>query len=144
MVRVYLYPDMRVYGSRVDELAQMYKALGDETRLRIVHLLARHGELCVCDVEKILAVSQSKASRHLNYLKQAGIVEDRRDATWVYYRISRPAGPSLRAVVRELRKELADDEVALADLDNAERRARGDDCTPMTALPGRARARSGK
>ncbi|HUH06060.1 MAG TPA: metalloregulator ArsR/SmtB family transcription factor [Kofleriaceae bacterium] len=124
---------MRVYGSKADELAQLYKALGDETRVRIVHLLARRGELCVCDVETILAVSQSKASRHLNYLKQAGIVEDRRDRTWVYYRLAREARPSLRAAVRELRKELADDETALADLDSAECCARGQDCTPIEA-----------
>lgn len=122
---------MRVYGSKADELAQLYKALGDETRVRIVHLLAKRGELCVCDVETILAVSQSKASRHLNYLKQAGIVEDRRDRTWVYYRLARNARPSLRAAIRELRKELAEDDTALADLDNAECCARGEDCTPI-------------
>jgi ArsR family transcriptional regulator len=122
---------MRVYGSKAEELGQLYKALGDETRVRIVHLLTRRGELCVCDVETILDVSQSKASRHLNYLKQAGIVEDRRDGTWVYYRLARNARPSLRAAIRELRKELADDTVALADLDNAECCARGQDCTPI-------------
>lgn len=122
---------MRVYDSKADELAQLYKALGDETRVRIVHLLAKRGELCVCDVETILAVSQSKASRHLNYLKQAGIVEDRRDRTWVYYRLARNARPSLRAAIRELRKELAEDDTALADLDNAECCARGEDCTPI-------------
>lgn len=126
---------MRVYDGKADELAQLYKALGDETRLRIVHLLARRGELCVCDVESILTVSQSKASRHLNYLKQAGIVEDRRQGTWVYYRLARAGGPSLRAAVRGLRKELADDPVALADLEAAGRCARPGDCTPIEAVP---------
>jgi ArsR family transcriptional regulator, arsenate/arsenite/antimonite-responsive transcriptional repressor len=132
---------MRVYASRADELAQLYKALGDETRVRIVHLLARRGELCVCDVETILSVSQSKASRHLNYLKQAGVVADRRDGTWVYYRLAREARPSLRAAIRELRKELAADPVALADLDGAERCARGADCAPLELVRSRGSSR---
>lgn len=132
---------MRVYTSTAEELAQLHKALGDETRIRIVHLLAVRGELCVCDVETILSVSQSKASRHLNYLKQAGIVEDRRDGTWVYYRIARRARPSLRAAVRELRKELAGDEVARGDIACAETCARDADCTPIEATSARARAK---
>jgi ArsR family transcriptional regulator, arsenate/arsenite/antimonite-responsive transcriptional repressor len=130
---------MRVYDSKAEELAQLYKALGDDTRLRIVHLLARRGELCVCDVESILEVSQSKASRHLNYLKQAGVVEDRRQGTWVYYRLARAARPALKAAIRELRKELADDLVALADLEAAETCARPGGCAPIEPTRGRRR-----
>jgi ArsR family transcriptional regulator len=122
---------MRVYNSQAEELAQLHKALGDPTRLRIVHLLARRGELCVCDVESILAVSQSKASRHLNYLKQAGVLEDRRDRAWVYYRLRREPRPSLRAAIRALTGELAADPVAQADLEAAGRCARDADCTPI-------------
>lgn len=121
---------MRVYASKVTALAQIYKALGDETRLRIVHLLARRGELCVCEVETILSISQSKASRHLNYLKQAGVVDDRRDGTWVHYRLARPADPATRAAVGALRKQLADDALALADLENAASCAQEDACAP--------------
>ena len=68
-------------------IARLFKALSEETRLEILALLFRHGELCVCDVEEVLEVSQSKASRHLRYLLGAGLVEDRRDGLWVRYRV---------------------------------------------------------
>ena len=66
---------------------QIFKALSDETRLRIMILLT-HGELCVCDIEKILETTQSKISRHLSYLKNSGLVNDTRRGIWVYYSIS--------------------------------------------------------
>jgi ArsR family transcriptional regulator len=62
----------------------MFRALGDETRLRIVALLV-HGELCVCHLETALGLNQPNASRQLGILKNAGIVASRRDGTWVYY-----------------------------------------------------------
>lgn len=69
------------------DLAVLYKALSEEPRLRILALLHRHGELCVCDVEAALDVSQSKASRHLRYLAAAGLVVDRREGVRMHYRI---------------------------------------------------------
>lgn len=75
------------------ELAEVYKAAGDETRLTILALLAQHGECCVCDVVEVCGVTQSKASRHLQTLRHAGLVLDRREGTWVHYRLHpRPAG----------------------------------------------------
>ncbi len=70
----------------MQKLASMFKALGDETRLRIMGLLVLHGELCVCDFEGLLEISQSKSSRHLRYLYSAGLVENRRAGKWMYYR----------------------------------------------------------
>ncbi|HUJ58925.1 MAG TPA: metalloregulator ArsR/SmtB family transcription factor [Kofleriaceae bacterium] len=67
-------------------LTRLFRALGDETRLRIVALLA-HGELCVCHIESALDLNQSNASRQLGILKAAGIVDSRREGTWVYYAI---------------------------------------------------------
>lgn len=69
-------------------LINTLKALSDETRLRIVNLLYER-ELCVCDIMETLKISQTKASRHLNYLKNAGMVSDRKHAQWVYYSIIR-------------------------------------------------------
>src|SRR5665254_8576 len=71
---------------RVRELASMFKALGDETRLEMLALLVQRDELCVCRFEEALGITQSKASRHLRYLLNAGLVTDRRDAVWVHYR----------------------------------------------------------
>ena len=68
--------------------AEIFKALADETRLTMLALLLWHGELCVCDVERVLEISQSKASRHLRYLKNAGLIDDRRDGLWIHYRVA--------------------------------------------------------
>jgi len=70
------------------DLARLFKALADETRLAMLAMILRHGELCVCDFENVLAVTQSKASRHLRYLLNAGVLADRRDGVWVYYRLA--------------------------------------------------------
>jgi ArsR family transcriptional regulator len=69
------------------DLAQLFKALADETRLKMLVLLAESGELCVCDFEALLEISQSASSRHLRRLYQEGLVDHRREAVWVYYRI---------------------------------------------------------
>jgi len=82
------------------DLAAIYKALAEEPRLRILALLHRHGELCVCDVEAALDVSQSKASRHLRYLAAAGLVVDRRVGVRMHYRVP-PHLDEVRARVLE-------------------------------------------
>jgi ArsR family transcriptional regulator, arsenate/arsenite/antimonite-responsive transcriptional repressor len=79
------------------ESAQFFKALADESRLKILWLLLNHRELCVCDVMAVLEITQSKASRHLAVLRHIGIASDRRDGLWSYY--------SLRVVEDELAKE---------------------------------------
>lgn len=71
-------------GLDVRPLSQLFRALGDETRLRIVALLA-HGELCVCHLEKALGLNQPNISRQLGVLRAARVVEARREGTWVYY-----------------------------------------------------------
>ena len=70
----------------VRSISRFFRALGDETRLRIVALLS-HGELCVCHFQEALGLSQPNISRHLAVLRAAGIVEDRRKGSWVYYRL---------------------------------------------------------
>ena len=68
----------------MQNLVELFKALSDETRLRILNLLYEQ-ELCVCDVMEVLGISQSKASRHLIALKRVGLANDRREAQWMYY-----------------------------------------------------------
>ncbi len=72
------------------ELEQLFKGLADQNRLRILNLLL-HGELCVCDIQFVLGSSQPNVSRHLTYLRNAGLVLDRREGTRMYYRLARPA-----------------------------------------------------
>lgn len=68
------------------KLIQMLKALSDETRLRTINIL-REGPLCVCEVEEILEISQSNASRHLNKLTNANLVTYYKEAKFIYYRL---------------------------------------------------------
>jgi DNA-binding transcriptional ArsR family regulator len=72
----------------MEKLLDILKSLSDETRLRILNLLYEQ-ELCVCDVMAALRISQAKASRHLIYLKNAGLARDRKHAQWAYYALTR-------------------------------------------------------
>ncbi|RMG56193.1 MAG: ArsR family transcriptional regulator [Acidobacteria bacterium] len=82
-------------------LEHMFKALADPTRLRIVNLLLRR-ELCVCDMQAILGLSQPLLSRHLAYLRHAGMVQDRREGTRVFYSLTLDddVGRALRKFLR--------------------------------------------
>ena len=68
------------------DLLHVFKALSDETRLRILKLL-EHGELCVCDIVAALDTIQPKVSFHLATLKEAGLIKDRKQGKWIHYRI---------------------------------------------------------
>jgi ArsR family transcriptional regulator len=87
-------------------LSRLFKALGDETRVRIVALLA-HGELCVCHIEDALGLQQSTTSRQLGVLRAAGLVEARRDGSWVYYRLALQTDALCKRVVRDLARDFA-------------------------------------
>jgi ArsR family transcriptional regulator len=76
-----------ILGSEYMELIQILKALGDENRIRILNLL-RSGKLCVCEIEHILDMSQSNASRHLEKLRNVNLITYEKRAQWVYYRLN--------------------------------------------------------
>jgi len=79
-------------------LEQLFSALADNTRLRILALLAA-GEICVCHIHGALGIPQPMASRHLAYLRRTGLVATRKDGLWVHYRIAVPSDPALASVV---------------------------------------------
>ena len=99
----------------VRPVSRLFKALGDETRVRIVALLS-HGELCVCHVEAALDLSQPNASRHLSILRAAEVVETRRQANWVYYRLARQEDPGRKAQLRSLVNLFAKHELLRQDV----------------------------
>ncbi len=136
-------PDTRIPGYTVGimlkDLTTLHRALADETRLRALHLLLELGELCVCDVETALDVSQSKASRHLVTLKQAGLVGDRRDGTWVYYRIAGDLDGPSRAALESLSASLRADDVGASDVERARRLRRSPRCEAPDAGSGARR-----
>ncbi|OFW57322.1 MAG: hypothetical protein A2133_03160 [Actinobacteria bacterium RBG_16_64_13] len=84
------------------DLADTFKALSDETRLQMMALLLENDELCVCDFVGALGLTQSKASRHLRYLYNAGLVKDRREGLWMHYRISPSSTAEQQAVMDSL------------------------------------------
>jgi len=102
-------------GSPMRTIAGQFRAAADETRLKILALLDRHGELCVCDVERTLRISQSKASRHLRYLVSRGFLEDRPTGIWVNYRIRPELEPSSEAVLTAVRAALPAAEIEELD-----------------------------
>lgn len=84
------------------KLDQLFQALADPTRLRILNLLAQ-GEICVCYFVSILEQPQPKISRHLAYLRRAGVVRARRDKKWMHYSLATPISPVLRATLDAMR-----------------------------------------
>jgi ArsR family transcriptional regulator len=95
----------------MDRAAEIFQALADPTRLRLLNLLDQKGEICVCELVDALQVPQYNVSRHLQVLRQAGFVEDQRRGKWVYYRLPGSLDPFRRALVRavvELREERED------------------------------------
>jgi ArsR family transcriptional regulator, arsenate/arsenite/antimonite-responsive transcriptional repressor len=95
--------------------ARIFKALSDETRLRIL-LLLLSGELCVCEVMGVLDLPQSTASRHLAYLRNAGWVLDRRQGVWMYYRLNDDGQPLRKELRRVIEACLAASEEARQNL----------------------------
>lgn len=77
---------------------QLFRAFADQTRLRILHLLS-DGEICVCDIMGVLQAPQPKVSRHLGYLKRAGLVVDRKQGLWRYYSLAPATGALHKSLV---------------------------------------------
>ena len=96
------------------ELAAVYRALADETRLRILALL-RDGEVCVCHLQGSLRLPQPTISRHLAYLRKSRLVEARRDGVWMHYRLSTPDSAVVRQVVDSARHALTHAESTVKD-----------------------------
>jgi ArsR family transcriptional regulator, arsenate/arsenite/antimonite-responsive transcriptional repressor len=102
-------------------MEDLFKALADATRLRILGLLLT-GEVCVCDIHESLKIPQPKASRHLAYLRQAGLVETRRDGLWIHYRLAKLADPVLTALVDAVRHALTHAETVQRDAERLRKR----------------------
>jgi ArsR family transcriptional regulator len=89
-------------------MERFFAALADRTRLRLINLMALD-EICVCFFVEVLGTNQPKISRHLAYLRRAGLVEARRDGKWMHYRLAEPADESAARVFREVLAWLAED-----------------------------------
>ena len=104
-------------GSVLRNLIKIFKALSDETRIRLLKLLQQR-ELCVCELMQALNMTQSRVSRNLGILKDAGLVRDRRDGLWVHYSLDQKSFNSYATPILELLKEWVNDDASiLGDLD---------------------------
>lgn len=99
------------------QYVDLFKALSDETRLRIMVLLSEK-ELCVCQIEAALGLPQVKVSRHLTVLRNAGLVRDRRDGLWIYYSLSLPKNMVEENLFNCFRECLRKEKSFRADLTN--------------------------
>src|SRR5215210_765232 len=90
------------------QMELLFRALADRTRLRLLNLMAA-GEVCVCFFVEVLGESQPKISRHLAYLRRAGVVAARREGKWMHYRVATPADPHAARVFAEVVAWLAEE-----------------------------------
>ena len=95
-------------GNKQYSIELLFKALADRTRLRLINLMG-DTEVCVCFFVEVLKTNQPKISRHLAYLRRAGVVSARRDGKWIHYRIVEPPESHAANIFREVRTCLADD-----------------------------------
>ena len=96
------------------DMERVFQALGDKTRLRLLNLMGDQ-EICVCYFVEILGGPQPKISRHLAYLRNAGIVAARREGKWMHYRIVMPPNIGATQVLRQTLDWLRDEKTMLAD-----------------------------
>lgn len=102
------------------DLVTLFAALADRTRLRLLNLLGA-GEVCVCYFVELLGESQPKISRHLAYLRRAGVVNARRDGKWIHYSIARPSDATVAAVLESTLTALERDKQMQRDRSALER-----------------------
>jgi ArsR family transcriptional regulator len=122
------------------ELEQYFKALADTNRLRILNLLL-HGELCVCDIQYVLEATQPNVSRHLSYLKNSGLVLDRRDGYRIFYRLADPKQVTKKRLFEFLQNAYKNEEQLQADKKRLKEAIEAGSCTlgewkPYSAIGG--------
>jgi ArsR family transcriptional regulator len=97
------------------EFMHIAKALGDETRVRML-LALREGELCVCQITELFGLAPSTVSKHLSILHQAGLAESRKEGRWIYYRLPGKAAPAaVRRALHWVAQSLEGTETAVED-----------------------------
>jgi len=123
------------------DLEQLFKGLADQTRLRILNLLI-HGELCVCDIQYVLGSSQPNVSRHLIYLKNSGLLLDRREGARIYYRLAQPDEGVHKLLFGFLKSAFPCSEELTVDLQKLKKAIENGSCTASEWRPYSALARA--
>jgi ArsR family transcriptional regulator len=118
--------------TKLSDLEDLFKALADGTRLRILALLVG-GEICVCEIHAALKLPQPTVSRHLAYLRRAGLVDTRRDGLWVHYRLARVDDMVLRTLTDIVSHTLGHVDVIAKDAERLRRQTGC--CLPKSDAP---------
>jgi ArsR family transcriptional regulator len=114
-MHIFKYKDKPTYLMAMRDFAKLFKSLSDETRIRILKVLLER-ECCVCEVMQALDISQSRASRNLGILEDAGFIKSKRDGLWIVYSIDEQKMNSYAAPLIELlRGSLVNEEIILQD-----------------------------
>ena len=100
--------------SKEHSIAILFKALADRTRLRLINLIG-NDEVCVCFFVEVLKINQPKISRHLAYLRRAGVVSARREGKWIHYRLVEPPDQQAANIFSEVRSWLANEPAMKSD-----------------------------
>ncbi|HLJ87709.1 MAG TPA: metalloregulator ArsR/SmtB family transcription factor [Candidatus Angelobacter sp.] len=111
----------------MNRIEEFFKGLADLNRLRIINLLL-NGELCGCDIQYVVGISQSNVSRHLLYLKKSGLVSDRRVGYRIYYRLVEDESPEYKGLIAYLHGALRD-KTFVADTKKLRQAIKGGDCS---------------
>lgn len=98
----------------MNDLIDITKALSDPNRIRALMMLAG-GELCVCQIIEMLGLAPSTVSKHMSILRQAGLVQTRKEARWIYYRLTGRSGPMAHEITGWIAKHLKNDKQILDD-----------------------------
>ena len=122
-----------IHSPKNYDMALLFAALADRTRLRLLNLM-NGKEVCVCYFVEVLGQSQPKISRHLAYLRRAGIVTARREGKWMHYKIVTPKHPGASRILSEALSVLGEDKVMQSDLSRLSKAC----CSPqkLSALDG--------
>lgn len=117
-------------ATQTTSVDRMFRAFSDRTRLRILNLL-KLGEFCVCDLVSIIGIPQAKASRHLGYLRRAGLVLARKEGLWVHYQLAPAGGAFHRKMLECLNCCFQDVPELASDLERARTiKCKGSACCP--------------
>jgi len=94
------------------QFIKVAKALGDETRLKILRMLLSREDMCVCELQTVLGLSQPNVSRHLKILEEAGFLEGRREGQWIIYQIRKELkSPLIKGILKEISRLDEDREI---------------------------------
>jgi ArsR family transcriptional regulator, arsenate/arsenite/antimonite-responsive transcriptional repressor len=123
----------------MESTVRILKAISDESRLRILNLILSADEICVCDLESTLKFSQTKVSRHLTVLKNAGLVNDRRQGLWILYTYTGGAAEPHRKLLAGLKDVFGSDPVFQEDIQRLKQAVKSGRCKTFNVIhPNRA------